>query len=144
MDHCYDGSQYTKAVPGDPLLVIRQFAKQIAAKGIKKIDGRVLVDATLFPEGARELGTDVVISPVTVNDNLIDVTLTPGKNQGDPVSMSVSPPSAYARFVNQAVTGSGVSRTTIDWGADKTQPDGSHVVTITGAMPAGGQAVSRR
>jgi PBP4 family serine-type D-alanyl-D-alanine carboxypeptidase len=141
VDHCYDGSPDTKAVPGDPLLVIRQFAKQIAAHGIKKIDGRVLVDATLFPKGERELGTDVVISPVTVNDNLIDVTLTPGQNPGDPVSMHVSPPSAYARFVNQAITGSGVSQSTINWGSDQTQPDGSHVVTITGTMPAGGPGI---
>jgi len=141
VDHCYDASPDTKAVPGDPLLVIHQFAQQIAARGIKRIDGRVLVDATLFPEGSRELGTAVVISPISVNDNLIDVTMTPGARPGDPAIMRVSPRSAYARFVNQAITGAGVSQSTIDWGADQTQPDGSHVVTITGTMPAGGPSI---
>jgi D-alanyl-D-alanine carboxypeptidase/D-alanyl-D-alanine-endopeptidase (penicillin-binding protein 4) len=141
VDHCYDGSPETKAVPGDPLLVIHELAHLIAARGIKRIEGRVLVDATLFPEGKRELGTGVVISPISVNDNLIDVTVTPGAKPGDPVSLHVSPESAYARFVNQIVTGPGTALTSVDWGADQTQPDGSHVVAITGAVPAGAPSV---
>src|SRR5579862_2228137 len=56
-DHSYDGSPDTKVVPGDPLLVIRELAAQVTAHGVKRIEGRVLVDATLFPEGDRELGT---------------------------------------------------------------------------------------
>ena len=51
-DHSYGGPD-SKGLPGDPLAVIRDFAKQIAAKGIKRIKGRVLVDASLFPEGYR-------------------------------------------------------------------------------------------
>src|ERR1700751_2796739 len=53
-DHTYGGPD-SKGLPGDPLAVIRKFARMVAAKGIKRINGRVLVDATLFPEGAREL-----------------------------------------------------------------------------------------
>src|SRR4029453_9935747 len=71
-DHSYDGDPNTRAVPGDPLLVIRALASQVAARGIRKVDGRVLVDVTLFPEGQRELGTGVVISPIMVNDNIVD------------------------------------------------------------------------
>ena len=52
-DHSYDGSPDTQAVPGDPLLVIRELAAQVAARGIKRIQGRVFVDASLFPEGSR-------------------------------------------------------------------------------------------
>ncbi len=81
VDHCYDGSPATKAVPGDPLLVIHELAHQIAASGIKRIDGRVLVDATLFPEGKRELGTGVVISPISVNDNLSTSPLRRARNR---------------------------------------------------------------
>src|SRR5260370_5235371 len=50
-DHSYAGP----ALPGDPLLVIKQLAKDVAAKGIHKIEGRVLIDTTLFPDGPREL-----------------------------------------------------------------------------------------
>src|ERR1700685_2452118 len=75
-DHSYGGPD-SKGL-GDPLLVIRELAAQIAQKGIKAVKGRVLVDATLFPEGSRELGTNVVMSPIVVNDNVIDVIASPG------------------------------------------------------------------
>ena len=48
-DHAYGQIVRAKLVPGDPLQVIRNFAKQVAAKGIKRINGRVLVDVSLFP-----------------------------------------------------------------------------------------------
>src|SRR5436190_8883363 len=83
-DHSYDGDPNTRAVPGDPLLVIRELAQQIAGKGIKKVFGRVIVNAGLFREGARELGTGVVMSPIVVNDNIIDVMVTPWA-EGGPV-----------------------------------------------------------
>src|SRR6266436_7593534 len=53
-DHTYGGPD-SVGLPGDPLVVMREFARQVAAKGIKRVKGRVLVDATLFPEGEREL-----------------------------------------------------------------------------------------
>jgi hypothetical protein len=43
------------------------------AAGVKEIPGRVVVGASLFAEGARELGTTLVLSPAVVNDNLVDV-----------------------------------------------------------------------
>src|ERR1043165_7536928 len=45
-DHSYDGDPNTRAVPGDPLLVIRRLAQQVRDKGIRKIHGRVVVAAT--------------------------------------------------------------------------------------------------
>src|SRR6266480_4766752 len=44
-DHSYAGP----ALPGDPLLVIHRLAKDVAAKGIRKIEGRVLIDTAFFP-----------------------------------------------------------------------------------------------
>jgi dihydroorotase/N-acyl-D-amino-acid deacylase len=136
-DHSYAGSPDTRAVPGDPLKVIRELAKHVAAKGIKQIDGRVLVDATLFPEGQRELGTRVVISPICVNDNIVDVTLGPGAKPGDAATMRVSPETAYVQFVNRAKTGEGNTGPEIRFTNDIAGPDGTHTVTITGSMPAG-------
>src|SRR5439155_13341957 len=68
-DHSYEGP----ALPGDPFLVIKQLAKDVAAKGIHKIEGRVLIDAALFPDGPREAGTNVVVSSIMINDNVIDL-----------------------------------------------------------------------
>lgn len=140
-DHSYDGSPDTKAVPGDPLLVIRELAAQVRAHGIRKIRGRVLIDATLFPEGERELGTGVVISPIVVNDNLVDVVITPGRGAGAAVSLDVSPATPYVRFINKATTVGADSEPHIRWSSDVTNPDGSHTVTVTGTMPQGKPAI---
>src|SRR5215475_6110055 len=80
-DHSYNGP----AVSGDPLAVIKELAKAVAAKGVKKIDGRILVDASLVPDGDREGGTGVVMSSIMVNDNVIDLVAKPGAKIGDPV-----------------------------------------------------------
>src|SRR5205807_5783708 len=59
-DHSYSGP----ALPGDPLAVVKQLAKDVAARGVKKIEGRGLVDARLFPDGPRAGGTGVVTSSI--------------------------------------------------------------------------------
>lgn len=140
-DHSYDADPSTRAVPGDPLLVIRQLASQVAAHGVRRITGRVLVDISMFHEGERELGTGVVMSPVVVNDNLVDVTIGPGSTPGAPTTVSVSPATGYVRFVNQTTTSAKGTRPEIRWSSDVTQPDGSHTVTIAGRFPAGQSAI---
>jgi dihydroorotase/N-acyl-D-amino-acid deacylase len=136
-DHCYGGSVDTRAVPGDPLAVLRELARQVAARGVKRILGRVLVDATLFPEGAAELGTGAVISPIVVNDNIIDVTASPGASAGQPVKLHISPSTTYAQFVNRATTGTADSEPGITFSNDSAGADGRHTVTVTGSMPVG-------
>jgi D-alanyl-D-alanine carboxypeptidase/D-alanyl-D-alanine-endopeptidase (penicillin-binding protein 4) len=86
-DHSYNGP----ALPGDPLAVIKDFAVQVAAKGIRKIEGHVYVDTSLMPDGEHEGGTGVTMSSIIVNDNILDLTAKPGEKVGDPVALSVSP-----------------------------------------------------
>ncbi len=132
-DHSYGGP----ALPGDPLVVIKQLAKDVAAKGIRKIEGRVLVDASLFPDGPREGGTDVVMSSIMVNDNVIDLLAKPGAKAGDPLSLEFSPHTSYIRFVNHLITSPAGSK--VEWSSPEvaTNPDGSVSVTLTGSLPLG-------
>src|SRR5581483_6464536 len=44
-DHSYGGPD-SKGLPGDRLLVIRELARKVAAAGIKRVSGHLLVDAT--------------------------------------------------------------------------------------------------
>ncbi len=134
-DHSY-GGQDSKGL-GDPLLVIRELAGQIAQKGIKAVKGRVLVDTTLFPEGSRELGTNVVISPIVVNDNVIDVIASPGDKEGAPVNLRISPQTSYVRFINQATTGKAEAKADLNYTEEKVNPDGTRTVTATGSLPLG-------
>ncbi|HEX4935345.1 MAG TPA: D-alanyl-D-alanine carboxypeptidase, partial [Gemmatimonadaceae bacterium] len=59
-DHSYGGPP----LPTDPLTTLRAMAQQVAAKGIRGLTGQVIVDASLFREGDRELGTRIVLSPL--------------------------------------------------------------------------------
>jgi N-acyl-D-amino-acid deacylase len=133
MDHSYGGPD-SKGL-GDPLFVIRELAQQIADKGIRHVKGRVLVDASLFPEGDRELGTNVVISPIVVNDNVIDVIATAGDKEGAPVTLKISPQTAYLQIINQATTGKADAKPSLNYTAEKLNPDGTHSVTLTGTLP---------
>ena len=140
-DHSYGGSPETRAVPGDPLAVIQALAQQVARKGIRHLRGRVLVDVSLYPEGTHEGGTGVVISPIMVNDNVLDVTVEPGPAEGAPARLRVSPATSYASFVNQIKTGSATSPMTLDIAGDVANPDGTHSVTVTGSLPLGGRSI---
>lgn len=139
-DHSYDGNPDTRAVPGDPLLVIRDFARQIAISGIKRIHGRVLVDSSLFPEGGREAGTGAVISPIVVNDNIVDVTVAAGESIGAPVSLTVSPQTPYVHFVNNLRTAAASTRRSVSMHDDE-DAGGNHLVTLTGTLPLGSPSV---
>ena len=135
-DHSYDGDPNTRAVPGDPLLVIRRLAQQVKDKGIKKIRGNVIVDASMFREGARELGTGVVMSPIVINDNIIDVVVTPGPSEGAAIAFTSSPATSYVTFVNRAKTGRADSEPDIRFTANPSGPETQNV-TIAGSFPAG-------
>ena len=135
-DHSYGGAD-SKGVGTDPLLVIHELAQQIVQKGVRRVRGQVIVDASLFPEGTRELGTGVVISPIVVNDNVIDVIATPGASEGSPVQLQIAPKTAYIQFINKAVTGKPDSKADINYAEEKTNPDGTHTVSIVGSIPLG-------
>src|SRR5215831_329432 len=59
VDHSYGGPD-SHGLEGDPLAVVRKLAAAVGARGIKRIDGRVVVDASLYEEGDRDGGTRFV------------------------------------------------------------------------------------
>ncbi len=132
-DHSYSGP----ALPGDPLLVIKELAKDVAATGIRKIDGRVLIDASLFPDGPREKGTNVVMSSVMVNDNVIDLIVSPGAKAGDPMALKTSPQTSYIKFLNHLITSQEGTKPSFEPPDFATNPDGSISITLSGSLPLG-------
>ena len=113
-DHSYTGrgDSVAKAL-GDPLAAMRDLAAQIAAKGVKAIEGRVLVDVSLFPQGERELGTGVTISPVILNDNVVDLLIGAGDRPGDAASVRASPDLGMFKLVNEVATAAAHSASTL-------------------------------
>jgi PBP4 family serine-type D-alanyl-D-alanine carboxypeptidase len=136
-DHAYGHIMEAKLVPGDPLQVLRSLARQVASGGVKRIAGRVLVDATLFPEGTREAGSGVVISPVAVNDNVIDVVVTPAKAPGERASVEAVPATSYASFDCEVETSAAGSEPEIEF-ATEAGTGGALLVKVRGRIAAGG------
>lgn len=132
-DHTYQGP----ALPGDPLAVLREMAKAVAAKGVRTVRGNVYIDASLMPDGGREGGTRVAQSSIIVNDNVVDLTRKPGAKPGDPIAITVSPETGYVHFVNKIVTGAADSKPSLDVSDPSPHPDGSIDVTLNGSIPVG-------
>ncbi|MDQ3657309.1 MAG: D-alanyl-D-alanine carboxypeptidase/D-alanyl-D-alanine-endopeptidase [Chloroflexota bacterium] len=59
----------------DPLAGIDDLARQVADSGITSVAGDVIIDDRLFPQMDKDT---YVLSPVWINDNLIDVVVKPG------------------------------------------------------------------
>lgn len=137
-DHSYGGLP----VDGDPLTVIRDLARQVASQDIRTVEGEVIVDASLFAEGEREGGTGVVMSPLVINDNVIDVVVTPGEGAGDPAGISVSPKTSYLTvFANVTTADSGKA---VRMRVEEDSTDRSHrTLVATGSVPRG-PALNRR
>ena len=132
-DHSYGGAP----VQGDPLAAVDDLAGQVAAHGIKSVTGDVIVQLGLFKQGDVEGGTGTVISPVCLNDNIVDISVSPASAPGSPAVIAVAPLTSYVTVIDKAVTGAPASANTIDESADVANPNGTHTLTVTGSVPAG-------
>ncbi|MEO9103252.1 MAG: D-alanyl-D-alanine carboxypeptidase [Burkholderiaceae bacterium] len=76
--------------PQDPLAALNDLARQVRASGIQRVSGDVVIDDRLF-KSFRVLNGNTLISPIDINENLIDVTVTPGLNIGDAAMLDWRP-----------------------------------------------------
>jgi D-alanyl-D-alanine carboxypeptidase/D-alanyl-D-alanine-endopeptidase (penicillin-binding protein 4) len=97
IDHSYANAGQAEAeiTASDPLQALDDLARQIAKRGIKEVSGEILVDDRLFNR-ARGTGSGPdTLSPMVVNDNMLDITVTPGKQRGDLATVRIRPQTAY-------------------------------------------------
>jgi D-alanyl-D-alanine carboxypeptidase/D-alanyl-D-alanine-endopeptidase (penicillin-binding protein 4) len=71
----------------DPLTGLNDLAEQVKASGIDSVSGDVIVDDRLF---SGELAGQPV-TPININQNIIDVLITPGAEAGDPATGELIP-----------------------------------------------------
>ena len=62
--------------PQDPLRGLNELARQVRAAGIRAVSGDVIVDDRLF-QSYRVPNGNLLITPILVNENMVDVWLTP-------------------------------------------------------------------
>ena len=113
--------------PQDPLAGLDDLARQVAASGLRRVEGDVLVDARMFDQTPKD---DYLLTPIMINDNLVDLTITPGAA------------GAAATVVSRPVTAAYQVRSTVTTGGDgpamvavSTPEPG--VLQVDGEVPAG-------
>jgi D-alanyl-D-alanine carboxypeptidase/D-alanyl-D-alanine-endopeptidase (penicillin-binding protein 4) len=77
-DHTYaNPSGEATLTGGDPLAGLNQLAKQVAAAGIHRVRGQIVIDARLFDPANGTGSGPSQLTPILVNDNVIDIVVTP-------------------------------------------------------------------
>ena len=96
-DHTYANSGLMDAqlTDTDPLAGLNELAKQIKAGGITQIDGDVLVDDRLFARIRGSGSGPDAVSPIVVNDNVVDVIVEPGEEVGDVAKVKTRPETGF-------------------------------------------------
>jgi len=87
--------------PTDPLAGLDDLASQVKTSGITEVSD-VAIDDRLFT--TTDLKKTFVISPISINDDQIDITITPA-DPGAAPSLAMRPQTAAYRLVNKATTG---------------------------------------
>lgn len=75
MDHVIANVAEVSITKEDPLQALNEMAKQLYQKGLRKITGDVIIDDSLFETIEKR---DFVLSPIMINENLIDIVINPG------------------------------------------------------------------
>ncbi|MGC8863818.1 MAG: D-alanyl-D-alanine carboxypeptidase/D-alanyl-D-alanine endopeptidase [Armatimonadota bacterium] len=130
---------------GDPVLEtgdLTNFAKQLKAKGVRKITGSVIGDDSMFDDerlGWAWTWADLPyyysseVSALNLNRNAVAVWVYPGKQPGAPAVVTCDPPTSYVEIENSAITGEPGSEKTI-WVNRRL---GRNVIRVGGSIPAG-------
>jgi D-alanyl-D-alanine carboxypeptidase/D-alanyl-D-alanine-endopeptidase (penicillin-binding protein 4) len=126
---------------GAPDRALAEMADTIVGRGVKAISGDIIGDDSYFPPDRYPGGWEIddmvwefgaAISAIATNDNTVKLTLTPGLNAGDTVQAELS--SATPDFVVENRVGTSAADAKPDLRLNR-EP-GSHVVIVTGTLPA--------
>ena len=134
-DHTYaGGNPRSDIVAADPLAGLDHLAREVRAAGIKAVTGEVIIDDRLFDMSESTGSGPHRVSPIMINDNVLDVLVQPGKLVGEPASVSFLPATRYFTMDAQVET------VAADQSADlKVQRIDSPRFIVRGKTPAGHQ-----
>lgn len=121
-------------VETDPLAGLDILSKKIRESGILTVQD-VVIDARLFDEA--KMMAEGIITPIVINDNLIDITITPGK-EGESAVIDWRPKSSAYSVANRVITSSSGSVIEINI----PEYSGQRVIEITGNIPVDSGSVN--
>lgn len=126
---------------GDYFKGINALADKIVAAGVKRVDGDLVGDESYFvgPHYGSGWNWDDLtwyygaeVTPLTINDNALDLFVKPGSSVGKPALITTGPPDPLLQIVNQVTTGPAGRKPELSVSRDL----GGDVITISGQIAA--------
>lgn len=149
VDSVLHGSLYIKG-SGDPDLssaALAGLCREIGRKGITRIDGDIVGDASYF-DGERwgvgwmwddePSGYAAFNSALSINRNCVDVRVEPSDSIGGRARVTIIPATQYVTVDNTALTGDSAIRSTIE--VSRKFFERTNTITVTGSLPFGARA----
>ena len=137
---------YQKDAPAsNPLRAIEELADQAVAAGITRVDGDIVGDDQLYPWSPYPpswteedmIGEDgAPVSALTVNDNVVALSIRPAAQAGDLAAISFQPAMEYYAVDNRVLTVAGEKEARVRL----SRMPGSRQLLLWGSVPLGGSA----
>jgi serine-type D-Ala-D-Ala carboxypeptidase/endopeptidase (penicillin-binding protein 4) len=132
-DHTYaGGNPNSQVVPTDPLAGVEHIAREVQAAGIREITGEVIVDDRLFLPAQSTGSGPRMVSPIVINDNVIDVFAQPSAKVGEPAQVTFQPATQFVTMDAQVATVEASVLPVLE-----VLPAGSRRFTVRGRIPVG-------
>ena len=95
-DHTYaSGNLRSEIVGTSPLAGLDHLAREVEAGGIREVTGDVVVDDRLFAAATSTGSGPSRITPIVVNDNVMDVLARPAGKAGEPAIVTIQPATQF-------------------------------------------------
>ncbi len=131
-DHTYaNGNRTARLTAEDPLAGLDSLAQQIRDAGIRRVAGEILIDERMFQPAASTGSGPGRVTPAILNDNLLDILITPGE-RGQLATVVTRPDLSLVRVdaLVDTVDADGEIEVRQFWG-------GPGRVVVRGQIPAG-------
>jgi len=125
---------------GDYFKGIDDLATRIVAAGVKRVEGDIVGDESYFVGPKYGSGWNwedltwyygAEITPLTANDNALDLFVKPGTAIGQPATITTGPPDPLLTIVNKVTTSAKGSKRELSIHRGL----GENTITITGSIP---------
>lgn len=119
---------------------LSQLADAVAASGVKRV-GDVIGDDSFMPDerwvrsGRLRPGSRTIMSALTINDNELAITVTPGAAPGAPASAALADPFPELRLIDEVTTAAADTAAEVH---AEIEP-GQRTIRLLGSLPLGGK-----
>jgi serine-type D-Ala-D-Ala carboxypeptidase/endopeptidase (penicillin-binding protein 4) len=122
----------------DPLHGLDDLARQVAGAGIRHVTGDVLIDDRLFDKGHGSGSGPDLLTPIIVNDNVVDLQISPGAHVGALARVGMRPKTRFVHLDAQVETVAEGTASKVE-----IQGIGPHEVSVRGRIPKNAKPLVR-